>query len=130
MSLLDGGLAGIIGDAFSSGDMQFLPATRYRLMTTYEAGGDSVIATTETDCLAMVDQAGEFTRANSGYTQNQQRILVLGTSLNPVQATLDDLTTDDQIEIHAGSYSGVRWDIKSVDLDPAGAILTAKGEQA
>lgn len=130
MSLLEGDLAGIIGDAFSSGELQFLPATRYRLVTTYLPGGDSSIASVETGCLAIVDQAGEYTRATQDYTQKQQRLLVLGASLNPVQATLDDLTTDDQIEIHSGSYAGVRWDIKEVDLDPAGAVLTAKGEQA
>ena len=127
MSLLEADLAQIIGDAFSSGDMQFLPATRYRPPLKYGAGGDVTETVEEMDCRAIVDQIGEYMRVQLGWTELTQRLLILGTSLAPNGASPADLTSDDSVEIHSGPYAGIRFSIASTSIDPAGAVVTAKG---
>lgn len=127
MSLLEGDLAGIIFDAFSSGDMEFIDAVRIRQNITRDAGGDSTSNPTETPILAMVDQMSETTRLALGYTQRDQRIIVLGNSITGDQMTADDLTSDDQIQLLAGTFAGITWGVSSVLIDPAGATATLKG---
>lgn len=130
MSLFDGEIAGLIGDAFNSGGVQqFTAATRIRTTVAYTDGGDSQPTTVETDCLAIVSQLSEVTRQSLGFTQRQQQVIVLGRSLNPVFLTDADLTTDDQIRLEAGPWAGVVFDINKVSIDPAGATGTVNGTQ-
>lgn len=131
MSLFDGEIAQLIGDAFNSdGVQQFTAATRIRPTLTYGTGGDITTTTAETGCLAIVSQLSEVTRQLLGFTQRQQQIIVLGTSLNPVFLTDADLTTDDQIRLDEGPWTGVVFDINKVSIDPAGATGTVNGTQA
>lgn len=117
MGLLDGGLAKVFSAAFAG---LYLPATIHRRAAPVYDEGGSVIDGEWTDepCRAQIDNATESMRRSPGYTDQDQRILVLASGV----ATI---TTDD--EITAG---GKRWGVASVGRDPAGAYFDLRGTAA
>lgn len=115
MGLLDGGLAQIFNGAFRG---IFLDATLHRHTTTDDGGGGGSTTWTDEPVKAQLDLVTDRMTAAAGYTDSDQRILVLAHGV-------DEITTDDQITV-----KGKRWSIASVTTDPATAAYELRGKQA
>jgi len=116
--LLSGGLAGILGAAFAP---LYLDATLHRPSAPeYDDGGTIINAsTTDIACKAQVDAVTEAMRQSPGFTDRDQRILVLSSTLSGT------ITTDDSITV-----GGQHWSIASVATDPVGAYFELRGQLA
>lgn len=111
--LLNGGIASLMERAFAG---VYLPATLYRRVRTDTDDG-SVEETTEIySCRAQIDAVTEAMRQAPGYTDKDQRILIL---INTLQVTP---TTDDEITVR-----GALWSIASVASDPAQSHWELRG---
>lgn len=115
MSILEGELAEIIGEAIGGADL-FYAATLTRTTVT---GGDpwdpgSGVETTVTfPCQAFEDTYSIFERQNTLIQAGDVKVVVLATTLATVPTTADKITT-----------RGVTRSIVSVERDPAGATFT------
>jgi hypothetical protein len=116
MGLLDGGLASVFSAAF---DGVYLDASLYRATTTFggDGGGSKAYAAAE-PVKAQLESATHAMRAAEGYTDTDQRILVLASGVAPI-------SVDDQITV-----AGTRWGIASVGRDPAHAYYDLHGRRA
>lgn len=113
MSLLNGGIASIFGKVFAG---LYLPAT-LRAQVRMETNDGSVTVETELyPCLAQIDAVTEAMRQAPGYTDTDQRILILSDSLDAIP------TTDDAITV-----GGRDWGIASVASDPAQSYWELRG---
>jgi hypothetical protein len=120
MGLLDGGMAGVFGGIMSG----FYPAaTLHRAIITHdgEGGGSTAWAAGE-DCRAQLDRTIE--RTVDGNVETLQSILLLqqfNDGAGALQTTVRPSTDD---EISAG---GSRWQIATIETDPAGAYFLLGG---
>lgn len=90
---------------------------RRRASPSYSTGGRlSADAPADFPCKAQMQQMTERMRMAAGYTDTDQRIFILASTLATVP------TTDDEIEL-----LGQRWGIASVDQDPARAYWDLRG---
>ncbi|MGE7415444.1 hypothetical protein [Methylobacterium tarhaniae] len=106
MGLLDGGLAGIFGAAFSG---IYLPGTLHR--ATLTRGADKRVTGTGFDDVPMRYQPNAISaeaRARAGIPADVVLLLILSAGLGP------SLTTEDEVTIDTGRYR-----ILSASLDPA-----------
>ena len=111
--LLDGGIASIFGKVFAG---VYLPATLYRRVRTETDDGSVTIETELHACRAQIDAVTEAMRQAPGYTDTDQRILILSDTLDAVP------TTDDEITV-----GGRTWGIASVASDPAQSYWELRG---
>lgn len=112
MSLLDGGIAGIMNSAFGS---IYLPATLYRRAIADDGKGTLTATETSESVRCQVDAATEAMRAEQGYTGTDVRLLILAKDVALI-------TTD--CEVAVGNR---RFAIASVAQDPAGAYFECRG---
>lgn len=112
MSLLDGGIAGIMNSAFGG---IYLPATLYRRSWTDDKGTLTENAPATESIRCQVDAATEAMRAQAGYTGTDVRLLILAAAIDPI---------DTDCEVAVGNR---RFAIASVDQDPAGAYFECRG---
>lgn len=113
--LLDGGIAAIFESAFSS---LYLPATLHRQQRTELDDGGVTVSDIDYPCRAQLDAVTEAMRQAPGYTDTDQRILILQGTLSVAP------TTDDEITI-----KGVRWGVESVAADPANSYWELRGSR-
>lgn len=92
---------------------------------TFDDGGSLIPAPVPAyrACQAQVDAATESMRQSEGFTEKDQRILVLAAGLT------GDITTDDQIEVAAGPSAGT-WLIQSVARDPLAIYFDLRARPA
>lgn len=84
--------------------------------------GGSIVtpaAVTRIDVSVQVDSATEAMRGESGFSDKDMRLLVLGDV---------DLTTDDVIAVLAGEHAG-RWSVQSCERDAAGIGWSVRGRR-
>lgn len=112
MSLLDGGIAGVMASAFGS---IYLPGTLYRRTLADDGKGSLTPSETTQSVKVQVDSATEAMRAEPGYTGTDVRLLILASGLSLVN-------TD--CEVAVGNR---RFAIASVAQDPAGAYFECRG---
>lgn len=120
MGLLDGGMAGVFGGIMSG----FYPAaTLHRAIITHDGeGGGSTAWASDEDCRAQLDRTIE--RTVDGNVETLQSILLLQQfkdSDGVMQITARPSSDD---EITAG---GSRWQIATIETDPAGAYFLLGG---
>lgn len=79
-----------------------------------DAGGSitTPAAPTLRTCYAQIDSATEQMRGESGFVEQDRRMLVLTDTITGA------ITTDMQAEVLAGPYTGSIWTIQSVGRDP------------
>jgi hypothetical protein len=112
MGWLDGDIAAVFADVF---DGFYLDATLHRRGFTDDGQGGGSASSSNVAVKAQLDQTTEAQRNAQGYTDTDQRILVLASGLG-------EPTTDDEITV-----DGRRWAIASVSRDPAGAYYDLRG---
>jgi hypothetical protein len=112
MGLLDGGISALFGAAFGS---FYLDATLHRAAITEDGEGGGVVTFTNSDVKAQLDQVTEAQRVEEGFTDSDQRIIVLAHGVA-------EPTTEDEITV-----DGIRWQIASVKRDPAGSYYDLRG---
>lgn len=118
MNLLDGGIASSFASIFGA---YFLDGTLIHVTREEQADGDVVTSETEAPIKLQVDQLSEVARQAAGYTQEEQRIIVL--QVNPDGTRPPKPTTDDEI-----SQGEQRWTVASVDADPANSQWIIRGQ--
>jgi len=121
MGLLAGDGAGVFNSIFTA---FYLDATVYMRESFYDDGGDLVIVEMEYDAKAQVDSLTDVMRKEEGASSQDRRIIILSGS------TSADINTDSEIIVNAGPYSGVRFQIASIDRDPCGAYWSCRGRRA
>lgn len=116
MGLLDGDIAALFGSVMGS---FYLDATLHRWSSVADGqgGGTSTYADPEA-VKAQVDQTSQAQQRGDGYTDTDQRILVLASGVAPI-------STDDQITV-----GGIRWAIASISTDPAASYYDLRGRRA
>jgi hypothetical protein len=118
MSLLDGALAAAFSGAFSG---LYLDATLYRPIEGADDGSGGGVGNGfdgGTTVKAQLDSTTQAMRDSPGYVDTDQRIIVLATGVDPIDA-------DCEIEV-----SGQRWSIASVAQDPCKAYYELRGRLA
>jgi hypothetical protein len=118
MGLLNGDLAGVFAAAFGP---IYLDATLHRANTFTDDGSGGGTGSGFADgepVKAQLESASQGMRAAEGYTDTDQRILVLASGVAPI-------SVDDQITV-----AGTRWGIASVGRDPAHAYYDLHGRRA
>lgn len=116
MGLLDGGVAAIFSSAFEA---FYLDASLYRGTLTDDGAGGGVQSFASPEAIkAQLDATTEAMQSAEGFVDTDQRILVLAYGVDP-------LSTDDEIQIGA-----TRWQIASVNQDPAQAYYELRGRRA
>lgn len=111
MGLLDGGMAGVFASVMGT---YFLDAVLHRAAHTDDGQGGGSVSFTTHAVKAQIDQITQAQR-EGGYTDKDQRILVLASGIDPVSID-DEITVD-----------GQRWAIASVSTDPARAYFDLVG---
>ncbi len=112
MGLLDGGLAGVFAAALGP---IYLDGTLHRATVTDDGAGGGSVSFSDTPVKAQLDAATQAMREAQGYTDTDQRILVLASGIG-------EITTDDEITV-----DGRRWSIASVQTDPVQAYFDLRG---
>ena len=119
MGILDGGGAALLTRIFSP---LYLPATVYRLATTYDNRGDMQRTETAANCRAQVDSATDRMQRRPDYVTTDRAIYILADTL------AGDLPGDAEVVVHSGPYAGTRWKVaEPIDRDPAGAYWRCRG---
>lgn len=124
MSLLGGGLARIFAAAFGS---TYLPATLHRASPVVYDDGGSVISPAgfaDVPCRGQLESGVEELRPSEGFVDGAQRIFILTATLT------GEPTTNDQVTVSDPRWPGVRWQIISIDRDPAGAYWDLRARPA
>lgn len=119
MGLLDGGLARIFGAAFGG---TYLPATLHRAVPPVRDAGGSVInpgGFTNVPCRAQLEAVAAEFGVRDDTVDEAQRIFVLTASISGT------ITTADQVTV-----AGQRYQVVSVDRDPAQAYFDLRGRRA
>ena len=112
MGLLDGGIAATFSAALSG---LYLDATLHRWSTVDDGQGGGVSGFADEAVKAQLDQTTQAHQRSEGYTDTDQRILVLAHELTAP-------TTDDEITVR-----DTRWKIASVTMDAAGSYYDLRG---
>jgi hypothetical protein len=115
MGLLDGQARAFFAQAFGG---IFLDATLYRATLSDDGAGGGTASFAAESVKAQLDETTQAMRAAEGYTDTDQRILVLAEGVDPI-------TTDDEITV-----GGIRWAIASVSQDPCGAYFELRGRRS
>ncbi len=118
MKLLAGGAKALFGELLSP---MYLAAQVTGREATYGADGTLQMGSDSRACLARVDSATERMRGEEGFTITDRAISVLATSI------VGDLTTDHEIEIFEGPYTGAVFGVASVDRPPGGSYYFCRG---
>ena len=118
MGLLDGGLAAVFHKAFAG---LYLPATLYARTLTYDGDGNPTATDVEHECRAQVDDMTAVQRAQAGYGDSEQRILVL------VDSLAVEPNTDCQIEVDGRGRYAI---MAPLSTDPAKSHWVIKGQLA
>lgn len=116
-------IAGAVSGAVGAG---YWPARIISLAEpTFDDGGSLIpgAGPVYRACMAQVDAATESMRQAEGFTEKDQRILVLAAGV------AGDITTDDQIEITTGPEAGV-WLIQSAARDPLAIYFDLRARPA
>lgn len=114
MGLLNGGLARVFASAFAS---IYLPATLHTPSDTDDGKGTVARTFADAPVRAQAD-AVTWAMRQAGYTDADARLLILTAGAPPV-------TTECQVTV-----KGLRYAIKAVALDPAGAVYDCAAERA
>lgn len=87
---------------------------------TYDAGGSIVSPGTpsQVSCRVQVDVVTEDMRLDADFLARDVRLLILGPTL---------LTTEPELAVSAGPFSGQRYSLRSASRDPAGIGWEARG---
>jgi len=112
MGLLTGDVSSVFSSIMGA---FFLDGTLHRATLTDDGMGGGSASWSDTPVKAQLDSTTQQQQAGEGYTDRDQRILVLAHGL-----TRPD--PDDEITLN-----GVRWSIASVGRDPAGAYYDLRG---
>lgn len=113
MGLLDGGLAGVFSAALAP---LYLDAALHRAILTDDGkGGGSESFVANEACKAQLDKTIE--RMIDGQMETLQSILMLQTVTRP--------SPDDEITL-----DGTRWQIATIETDPANAYFLLGGRKA
>ncbi len=112
MGLLDGGMARVFAGAFRG---LYLDATLHRRQLVEDGLGGGSSTWIDEPVKAQLNSVTEAMRSAEGFTDSDQRILVLADGV-------DLIDTDAEI-----SVKGRRWGISSVGQDPAGAVFNLHG---
>lgn len=112
MGLLDGGIASIFSAALSG---LYLDATLHRATLTDDGEGGGTSSFADAAVKAQLDQTTHAQRMAEGYSDTDQRILVLARGVTAP-------TTDDEITVR-----GERWKIASVTMDAAASYYDLRG---
>lgn len=115
MSLLEGGLANVFASAFGT---LYLDATLHRWSTTEDGKGGGSSTYVDEPVKAQLDMTTAAMQRAEGFTDTDQRILVLASGVDPI-------STDDEITV-----AGQRWGIASAAQDPARAYFDLRGRKA
>lgn len=119
MGWLDGGAARLFGELLSP---LYLPAVLRRQGNTYDEGGKLRRGGEPADCLVQVDRCTERMVATEGYTDTDQAIYILASSLE------GGVDTDCEVTPAKGPYAGVTFKLAApIDRDPATAYHLARG---
>jgi len=121
MGILSGDGATLFGSIFSG---IYLSGRVYKQEPVYDAYGELVVTEAEYDAKLQVDAMTEAMRREAGSSEQDRRIIILSTSTN---APID---TDCEILCDEGPYSGVRFQVASIDRDPCGAYWQIRGVRA
>lgn len=116
MSLLDGGIAAIMRNAFGG---IYLPATLTKRVLSYDDGGSPTYTDTQHACRAQIDVATEAMRQTPGYTEKDVAIYILKDTLDVAP------DTSDEIETTRGRFA-----IYNVQTDPANSYWLIQGQRA
>lgn len=120
MGLLDGGMAAVFSSAFSG---IYLDATLHRATLADDGAGGGSSSFADEPVKAQIDETTQGQQRSVGYTDTDQRILVLAQDVALIN-------TDAEITMNEGKYAGVRWAIRSSKLDPAQSHYDLRGSQA
>lgn len=112
MSLLDGGIAATFSAALSG---LYLDGTLHRWSTVDDGMGGGVSGFSDEAVKAQLDQTTQAQQRGEGYTDTDQRILVLAHGVDPI-------STDDELTV-----ANKRWKIASVTTDPAASYYELRG---
>lgn len=112
MSLLDSGIAAMVSAALSG---LYLDATLHRWSTVDDGMGGGTSGFSSEAVKAQLDQTTQAQQRGEGYTDTDQRILVLAHGI-------DAPTTDDEITVR-----DQRWKIASVTMDAAKSYYDLRG---
>lgn len=112
MGLLDGGMASVFAGIMGT---YFLDATLHRATMSDDGAGGGSVSFSDYPVKAQIDAATQAMREAQGYTDTDQRILVLASGIG-------EITTDDEITV-----DGRRWSVASVAADPAQAYFDLRG---
>lgn len=110
--LLDGGIAAVVSSALRG---LYLDATLHRWSSTDNGKGGGTSSFADDAVKAQLDATTQAQRLSEGYSDSDQRILVLA-------AGVDAPTTDDEISVR-----GQRWKIASVATSAAGSYYELRG---
>lgn len=115
MGLLDGGLASVFSGIMGS---FYMDATLHRLNSDGDdgmGGGSNEAFFPDEPVKAQLDQTTWAQQSDGGFTDRDQRILVLANGVAQI-------TPADEITV-----KGIRWQIASVTQDPCGAYYDLRG---
>lgn len=119
MGILDGGGAALFTRVFSP---LYLPATVYRLATTYDGRGNMQRTETTHPCRAQVDSATDRMQRRPDYVTTDRAIYVLADTLDIY------LDGDCEIVVTEGPYAGTRWKVaEPIERDPVCAYWLCRG---
>lgn len=112
MGLLDGGITALVSSALSG---IYLDGTLHRWSTVDDGMGGGVSGFSDEPVKAQLDQTTQAQQRGEGYTDTDQRILVLARGITKP-------TTDDEITVR-----DTRWKIASVTMDAAQSYYDLRG---
>ncbi len=116
MGLLDGALASSFASVFGA---FYLDGTLHRITRMEDAGGSITNAETDVAIKGQVDQVSEAMRVQAGYTEKEQRLIVLSAVISPAPTSQDEIT-----------LGGTRWAIAAVEADPVSSHWVIRGQRA
>lgn len=112
MGLLDGSIAATFSAALSG---LYLDATLHRWSTTDDGQGGGTTAWANEAVKAQLDQTTQAQQRSEGFTDTDQRILVLAHGVD-IPSVDDEISVRDQ-----------RWKIASVTMDAAASYYDLRG---
>lgn len=112
MGLLDGGISALVSSALAG---LYLDATLHRWSTTPDGRGGGTSSFDDEPVKAQLDATTQAQRMSEGYSDSDQRILVLAYGLDPP-------SVDDEISVR-----GQRWKIASVFTSAASSYYELRG---
>lgn len=120
VGLLKGGTKALFGELLGP---LYCAATLTDKTAAYAGDGTLTRGTGDRSCLARVESASKAMRETPGYVATNRAIVILASSVE------GDVTTDSQIEILEGDYTGAKFGIESVDRPPGASYFLCRGSK-